>query len=67
MSAPEFCEWCGDELVILQDSPDELPSRQHVNVNKCVALCERCGGLRPEDERYEKREDDRCACPGGPL
>jgi hypothetical protein len=46
-----FCQNCGD---------DTDTDGKHLHVKTCVSLCSRCGGLRPEDERYGK--GDECDC-----
>jgi hypothetical protein len=48
-----YCEHCGDELT----------ASGHATVSHCVALCGRCGGLRPADDRWGPRPGDRCDCP----
>lgn len=56
MNAPtpqrDYCEWCGDDLV----------DGKHQTVQRCVGLCDKCGGLRPDDDRWASEVDDRCEC-----
>jgi len=51
----DYCEWCGDEI----------EGGEHKTVTVCVGLCDRCGGLVPDDQRYEDRAEERCECPSG--
>lgn len=48
-----YCEYCGDRL---EDG-------RHTVVSKCVPLCEKCGGLKEDDDRWSTDQDERCDCP----